>query len=529
MIRKLSLVGVPAVLLFVAACSGSPTKNSDSSSSPAAGNSSPAASTAPSTPKERIAYTVWVEGTESDASLALAFKKLGDKFNLDLKMVYTPLTDLPTKINLAASTGDFPDIIFKIPNGIDTKKMGVQGILLPLKELSKKYAPNFLKALNETTDAEKVITVQNDFYQMPVLAEKGMANNNRNGTIYRKDILDKNGIKSPTTTEEFYNVLKQLKQLYPDSAPISNRTPGLAKSTFFSVFGVYSTPVEQYILASDAYKESIAYMAKLYKEKLLDNEFLTITQQQFNEKVYANKVFFFYDNEQTYEQMGTQLAGINTQELTQAMADSDPKKKEDLSKKLLSVVDVMPNIQAPGREFSKGSPDLVNLRGVVFSKKIKNPERALEMVDYLFSKEGSRFGALGDEGVAYTIGSDGKLRVRNMTDEEKKKNPLAAALQLGSRRTLEVYRDTRLVGYRETTVNGASFKERPMEIYEMNDEQTQRYAVLNAQITKKQQEYESKFITGALEVEKGWNDYINDLKKLGLDEMLKLQNDTRVK
>ena len=49
-------------------------------------------------------------------------------------------------------------------------------------------------------------------YQIP---SYGVNRDVNHGMLYRKDIFDKHGIKMWNNPEEFYQVLKQLKELYP--------------------------------------------------------------------------------------------------------------------------------------------------------------------------------------------------------------------------------------------------------------------------------------------------------------------------
>ena len=117
------------------------------------------------------------------------------------------------KRNLAIASGDLPDIFFKcnIPTK-DLQSNGEQGIFVKLNDLINKFAPNFKKAITERNDVEKGIkTVDGSIYSLPYIMDV-LSPAITGKTFMNKKWLDKLGMKVPSTTDEFYNILSAIKK-----------------------------------------------------------------------------------------------------------------------------------------------------------------------------------------------------------------------------------------------------------------------------------------------------------------------------
>ncbi|MNC29239.1 hypothetical protein D3C75_774820 [compost metagenome] len=66
---------------------------------------------------------------------------------------------------------------------------------------------------------------------------KDYANYNR-APLIRSDILEQNGLQAPTNTDELYTLLKKLKELYPDSYPLTGTSAENLRTMFGTAWGV---------------------------------------------------------------------------------------------------------------------------------------------------------------------------------------------------------------------------------------------------------------------------------------------------
>ena len=87
-------------------------------------------------------------------------------------------------------------------------KYGADGVILPVEDLIEQYAPNIKAAIDEDTDGKKLATAADGhMYAVPSLY-RSPAEQIRGIQFINKTWLDKLGLAVPTTTDEYYNVLK---------------------------------------------------------------------------------------------------------------------------------------------------------------------------------------------------------------------------------------------------------------------------------------------------------------------------------
>lgn len=139
-------------------------------------------------------------------------------------------------IPLVIASGDMPDIMWFA--GIEfANKYGDQGALVNLLDHLDKM-PN-LKNWMQQHPVESSVALSSDgkLYMAPSF------NSISSGSmmLYRKDILEKNNLKSPANYEELYTVLKALKKLYPESYPMMARGMDAFDYSFAPVLHPYTS------------------------------------------------------------------------------------------------------------------------------------------------------------------------------------------------------------------------------------------------------------------------------------------------
>nr|WP_239565718.1 extracellular solute-binding protein [Paenibacillus sacheonensis] len=131
---------------------------------------------------------------------------------------------------------------------------------------------------------------------------------------YVKAEFEAVGSPEPKNWDDIYDALKKLKAKYPDSTPLGGRGKELGQNfrQFFEqsfTSGKSGQPAfNDQVVAFDpdkkewyygptapGFKDSIAFLAKLYKEKLLDNEYLTMDMNALQAKIKDKKVFMIDD------------------------------------------------------------------------------------------------------------------------------------------------------------------------------------------------------------------------------------------
>lgn len=101
--------------------------------------------------EETMEFTA-VDRMNADALLgdATGWKAFCEMANISVDLTEVKTTDVAEKVSLIMAGNDYPDFFFKVTAG-DEYELGVEGegILIPLEDLIREYAPNLTAALDE--------------------------------------------------------------------------------------------------------------------------------------------------------------------------------------------------------------------------------------------------------------------------------------------------------------------------------------------------------------------------------------------
>jgi len=248
--------------------------------------------------KLKIAY-LKRSGDKIDAAEKEYVKKLVEETNINIEWIAIPQTGLSEKVNLMLASGDLPDVF--LSNVITPQDLSAHhssGMFVPLNSYVADWAPNINRILEENPDARSYLTMQDG--NMYALAAGQMAPWLFYNNIY---IINEQWLKNleldkPTTTEEYYQVLKAFKEQDAngngnpnDEIPLSLSGMGSFRH-FGQAFGLpmnedYLVVKEKQISfgpASDRFREMADYLHKLYAEGLIDQESLAQDVNQLSAK-----------------------------------------------------------------------------------------------------------------------------------------------------------------------------------------------------------------------------------------------------
>lgn len=202
-----------------------------------------------------------------------------------------------TVINLYFTTGDFPDFFVKHLTPDIIYQHGVVGnAFLDLSDMIYKYMPHLVSRFKEYPDMENAIKeLDGKIYTLPTF--RGGTTSTGGIMHYRKDYFERLNLSVPKTIDDYYDVLKAIKEsgLTEGHAPYCPYYASLsqAEDYFFPAFGnAYQTAYADdgsgnviYNRVSDQYKRFLEYMNKLYKDGLLENEYLSLDGATKNVRV----------------------------------------------------------------------------------------------------------------------------------------------------------------------------------------------------------------------------------------------------
>lgn len=235
---------------------------------------------------------------------------LEEQGNFDLNMVTQPAgADYITKINMALTAGnieDLPDVIV-CENGkfSDTQvwEWAQAGSVIPLTEYYNNpgLAVNILAAKERTGSdyTQQITSPDGNIYGVATL-NQSYGNEYPDKMWYSKTWMETLGAQVPTTTEEFYELLKKVRETdlngngkadeiglvgtFGDGKNYNGWFNYLMNAFVYSGDKWYRTVNDGTVgvaYATEEWKEGIKFLRKLFKEGLIASESLTMDNDQF--------------------------------------------------------------------------------------------------------------------------------------------------------------------------------------------------------------------------------------------------------
>ena len=336
------------------------------------------------------------------------------------------------------------------------------------------------------------------------------------GMLYRKDIFDKHGIEMWNSPETFYQSLKKLKELYPNSYPLTSKT-GKELITNYAVawggiksYNVYydeSAQTWKYSDTDPKTKEMLDFFKKLYDEGLLDPEFLTNTSPAWTQKMTTGTSFVTYDWIGRLDMFVSQ--------------STDP--EYDLR-----------YANPVGPEQTILTLNKVSTNGFVAVVRNKKAPLTMKLMDFLYSDAGAELMTCGVRGETFEIDENGMAKYLEF--EEGKKVDI---MDLRSKYCMWMACTYRKVDPRSCYFQ---FTEREQEAqdwpakcggFEPSDpyvtfageDKISEVSELTTELAKRFEEVMFKYIIGQESGDEAWNKWCAEAKKLGSDKLVKIYND----
>ena len=436
------------------------------------------------------------------------FKRMEEKTNIHFEFSTFSNDAWAEKKSLAFASGDLPDIFFK--GSLTAKEeitYGSDGQLIELEGLIDQYAPNLKAIFEERPTVKKNITTPDGhIYSLP-----NISSGRNNAMFYiNKKWMDELGLEEPETVDDLYNILKAFKERDPNCFPMNVMgTDQLCRllSSYGLLFNENNIFAENgrvvYSPMDERYRRGVTFLKKLYQEGLLDSEVFTQTKQQQTAKGSTGRIGF------TYANSPMQVVGEQYH---------------------FDYLAILPLVENEGDErISRGSSE--TLRGTfAITNKNQYPAESIRWIDYLYSEEGAIMATAGLEDVDYQWNEDGTWDYILGEGEESSSDHLAKISVQGVawfpgltaedfmakandpfERALQPMRE-RVYPYEK-------------EIYPQNyfsvEDQT-RISALTADLNPYVTQSMAQFITGDLDIEQEWDNYVNTLKRMGVEELIEL-------
>ena len=452
---------------------------------------------------------------DNSVSNTYIFDKLGQVIGLNVKPIYIPSSASTQKLSAIMASGDLPEICY-LTSFTKINDYANQGAFEPINPHMDEL-PNISSYFGEDGKyswfPKTYAADDGNVYFLPLVDFDRFVNH---GMLYRKDIFDKHGIKMWNSPETFYQALKKLKEIYPDSYPLTSKTThNIIKNyavawggiTSYDMYFDEASKTWKYSDTDPKTKEILDFFNKLYEEKLLDPEFLTNTQPAWTQRMTTGKSFV------TYDWIGR---------LDMFMEQTD----------------------VPGYDLRYANPvgpkqTLVTLAQVdsfgTCIAKGKNAKLALKLSDFLYSPAGAELMTIGVRGETFELDENGNIKYLDPELAAKEKittNDLASKYAMWMRPSYKTS-DKRAVYYQFTEreqeaqdwVEKCGGLEPEDPVVTFDDKTSAEISDLKTALAKKFQQVMFKYIVGQDTGDKAWEAWLKEAKKLGEDKLVKIYND----
>lgn len=456
----------------------------------------------------------WMVVSESPLNDKLVAKEIEKRTGITVDFQNYSTATFQDKLRLIVASGKLPDIFHGLKPD-ELKKIGQQKAVVAINDYVD-MLPNFKKLYVDENPwvANSYGDENNNLYTWPIY---NMNRDVNHGMMYRKDIFDKNNIPEWTNTEEFYQALKKLKEIYPDSYPMASKTKeSIFKDLSYGwglgsvSYPVYYSELEttwKFAGIQPEHKEMLDFLKKLYNEGLLDQEFLTDTADSWTAKMTTDKSFVTWDwigrLDLFYNQVSSQKPEYNLRYGNPVGPTAN--------------IRTLPRIDA---DF-----------GITVANN-ENKEAALKLLDYLTSPSGAQLVTLGVEGVNFDFNADGKPVYPELSDLatidiktlEERYGMWIEGMYLNPDRRSVYYNYTEKEQEAQDKMVSANKFEALDPVLNLKEDEIASVAELQTSIEKSMNEFNAKYILNKNYGDKEWADWLIVAEKNGASKYAEVYN-----
>ncbi|WP_211289178.1 extracellular solute-binding protein [Albidovulum inexpectatum] len=423
-------------------------------------------------------------------------------------------------LNLMLASGNIPDIVGASNIKDFVNRYGPEGAFLPLDDLIDEHAPHIKAFLDERPELRSAITASDGhIYYVPYFPDGKYAR----AYHIRYDWLEKLGLEVPQTVEEFEEVLRAFKTQDPNGNGLQDEIPYFAREwpelirlvtlwdgrssgsdirhDFYVEDGKIKHPY-----AGEGYREGIKNLARWYREGLIDPEVFTRGSSARDYLLSENlggATHDWFASTADYNKLSAEIPGFEFKAMP-------------------------PPASVSGRRIEENRRIPVKPDGWAIGYTNKHPVETIKYFDFWFTEEGRRLANFGIEGQQYDM-IDGKpvFKPEFLAQGPVNRSLYQIGAQLQARGYWQDYEYERqwtneiaLWGidlyeqgdYLIDQFLGVSFTPEEQEVYD-------RYwgSVLDYMLERQQ-----SWILGNGDVEAEWDDYLAQLDKLGLSNVLEV-------
>lgn len=457
-------------------------------------------------------------------------QKITEKTGVKLNLMAVPDAGdaYQQKLNIMLNSNEVPDIIWASKDDALINSLAVKGIFLAYNDYLE-HTPVLKNLFEQYPDIEKSYTAQDGkVYIMPRITTNVMSEI----FMMREDILSKEGLEEPQTFDEFYTLLKTLKEKYPDKITFINRNGGehLVNRLAYSwgsgyetgTFGFYldrGTDQYKYGPTDNNFKFMVEWLKKLYDEEILDAEYALRATNSWEEEMSRGNALFTIDYIDRVKMINSGYIANNMEDRVAAI--NIPKGPTGQSG-ILAKSAVMAN------------------SGIVVSADVSNATATMKFVDWIYSEEGRLMTSFGIEGESYVVDESGAVMLTPEMQRPANPNGKELVKDFGWVYYMDKYEFP--VGYMKDVLPGDPVPEDDRWMYsrkkvedanqvisadpvlKFTEQQTNELRSKGTNIRDYFKQNIDKFIMGTRPFSE-WEQFVDEVIELGVDDVKQIYND----
>lgn len=446
-------------------------------------------------------------GEELDKTLTM--QVMEERTNIHWDISTASQAELSEKRGLSFNSGEYYDVYIK--SGISATEAfqyGSQGILIPLNDLIDQYMPNLKALLDEQDLWNQITSADGNIYALPQLNGQELA---APAVYINQKWLDNLGMKLPTTQDEFLDVLRAFVKddpngdgandeygIYCPSGAVEYTLPLFGVAMDYSTYSMYDNGNAVFVPTSDVYHDFLAFWAQAYTEKLINQDCFTASWDDLNAIGATSDTLGTIPTYGAYQHVGTE------------------RDEEYVGLNPFNGKHTMPS----GNGLGYGA--------LCITDKCTNPELICQWADYFYCEEGDILGRMGVAGVTFSLHDNGMYDW--ITDGEwggditSVRNkacmfgwypaPLAKAklFDEGNTNPEELF----LYEQRKALLEYAA---EPYPTLNWTEDELAERADLITTITSYYYEYMAQVITGQLDLDATWDEYLSNMDAMGASRL----------
>lgn len=486
----------------------------------------PAQPAQPIQPAEPVTFSVLFNNSEIAPFrpdwLILEEYKRRQNVSLDVRLGAD--SDYEKAVVQALESGDPPDIILKVwPKPIESYANA--GVLLPISDYVDQmpYFQAYIEQNNLQGELDKLRLANGKYYLLPGYQRRIQVQQ----WIYRRDLFEAHQIPTPTTYDELFAALVKLKELYPESTPLSTLWGG---AHLFAMMGAgYGIPAGwagvsaynaaedrwEYAPATENYRAMYSFLRRSYDAGILDPELFTQSDDKFYAKLQDGRAFV------TVTWITSGFANWNNALHENGFPDAEwaslPVPASTIGIRALPAVD-------PFR------------KGLAISSRVADDPRLPALLSFLdwaiYSDEGRTLTVWGVEGLTYENTADGKVFLPHIKTTKNPDGTLDVAAEYGFNQMFNLVENEEFEDYKKPD-EIVAFLDRSLaanETAELSPQLTldaqsiEVIRLINERLSPYVARTSMQFITGELDIDQDWDAYLAELEQLGARTIVDIWN-----